>query len=126
MAWDDSDDDEWESADLKLDAAPAAAAQQEWSDEETEEEAKAAKAAEKAAKAAEPSSPKQKKTNPYFLWLNSEGVRDAITKHLATQPGRSTVVKSAEVTKMAGAIWGCMDPTTKEGWTARANLADQA
>ena len=90
------------------------------------EEAKAAKAAEKAAKAAEPSSPKQKKTNAYFLWLNSDGVRDAITKHLATQPGRTTVVKSAEVTQMAGAIWGCMDPTTKEGWTARANLADQA
>ena len=92
------------------------------------EAAKAAKAAEKAAKAAkaaEPSSPKQKKTNPYMLWLNSEGVRDAITKHLATQPGRTTVVKSAEVTKMAGAVWGCMDPATKEGWTARANLADQ-
>ena len=89
------------------------------------EEAKAAKAAEKAAKAAEPSSPKQKKTNAYFLWLNSEGVRDAITKHLATQSGRTTVVKSAEVTKMAGAIWGCMDPSTKQGWWAKAAWADQ-
>lgn len=44
MGWDDSDDDDWESADLKLDVGPAAEAKQEWSDEETEEDVKAAKA----------------------------------------------------------------------------------
>jgi len=42
--WDDSDDDEWDKADLNLASAPAAAAQ-EWSDEETEEEAAASKQA---------------------------------------------------------------------------------
>ena len=46
MAWDDSDDDEWEKADLSIASAPAPAAQ-EWSDEETEEEAAATKQAAK-------------------------------------------------------------------------------
>jgi len=54
MGWDDSDDDEWDKADLTLDAggasSSAAAEKEQWSDEETEEDRAAAKAKEAADK----------------------------------------------------------------------------
>lgn len=86
-------------------------------------EKKAAKIAKKAQAA---TSPKPKKVNPYFYWLNNSGVRDSITTAIAEQPGRLTVVKSAEVTKLAGLMWKAMEPTMKNGWTEKAKQAVKA
>lgn len=86
-------------------------------------EKKAAKSAKKALAAA---TPKTKKVNAYFYWLNNSGVRDSITTAIAEQPGRLTVVKSAEVTKLAGLMWKAMEPTMKSGWTEKAKQAVEA
>ena len=64
-----------------------------------------------------------KKVNSYFYWLNNSGVRDSITSAIAEQPGRLTVVKSAEVTKLAGLMWKAMEPTMKSTWTDKAKAS---
>ena len=64
-----------------------------------------------------------KKVNSYFYWLNNSGVRGSITSAIAEQPGRLTVVKSAEVTKLAGLMWKAMEPTMKSTWTERAKTS---
>ena len=106
----------------------AASLAKRWQTKQEKEGAKELKAAERAEKkaekaakkAADDAKPKTKKTNPYFLWLNTSGVRDCITTALAQQPGRLTVVKAAEVTRMAGLMWGSLDPASKTQWMAKA------
>ena len=100
-------------------------------EKEGAKELKAAERAEKKAtkiakKAQAATSPKPKKANAYFYWLNNSGVRDSITTAIAEQPGRLTVVKSAEVTKLAGLMWKAMEPTMKNGWTEKAKQAVKA
>ena len=83
--------------------------------------ARAEKKAEKAAKKpANDAKPNTKNPNPSYICHNTSGVRDCITTALAQQPGRLTVVKAAEVTKMAGLMWGSMDPAAKTQWMAKA------
>lgn len=113
---------------MTAEAKKAASLAKRWQTKQEKEGAKELKAAERAEKKAEKAAkkaandakPKTKKTNPYFLWLNTSGVRDCITTALAQQPGRLTVVKAAEVTKMAGLMWGSMDPASKTQWMAKA------
>ena len=113
---------------MTAEAKKAASLAKRWQTKQEKEGAKELKAAERAEKkaekaakkAADAAKPKTKKANPYFLWLNTSGVRDCITTALAQQPGRLTVVKAAEVTKMAGLMWGSMDPVSKTHWMAKA------
>ena len=64
-----------------------------------------------------------KMANSYFYWLNNSGVRGSITSAIAQQPGRNTVVKSAEITKLAGLMWKAMEPAMKSTWTDKAKAA---
>ena len=111
-----------------------------WRKQMEKEGAKELKAAERAEKKADKAAAKEakkllvaaskkrlpKKANAYFYWLNNSGVRDSITTAIAEQPGRLTVVKSAEVTKLAGLMWKAMEPTMKSGWTEKAKQAVEA
>ena len=108
-----------------------------WRAKLEKEGAKELQAAERAAKKADKTAAREakkllsaaskkrlpKKVNSYFYWLNNSGVRDSITTALAQQPGRNTVVKSAEITKLAGLMWKAMEPTMKSGWTDKAKAA---
>ena len=109
-----------------------------WRAKLEKEGAKELEAAERSAKKADKTASKEakklllaaskkklpKKVNSYFYWLNNSGVRGSITSAIAQQPGRNTVVKSAEITKLAGLMWKAMEPTMKSTWTEKAKAAE--
>lgn len=122
---------------FSVEGKKAIALNKRWREKLLKEGAKELEAAERAEKKADKTAAKEakklllaaskKKTpkmaNSYFYWLNNSGVRGSITSAIAQQPGRNTVVKSAEITKLAGLMWKAMEPAMKSTWTDKAKAA---